>query len=91
MIEIEIPENLCALGRKIKIARVRKRLIKRIEMAVPVERDFIPVIQPRSFHCAIIQPKTGDANDMQLRICSRAETRDIARILRDFGLNEGDA
>jgi hypothetical protein len=50
----------------------------------------IPVIKTGASHGAVIQTKSGHANDMQIGSGSGTKSSDIACILGDFGLNQSN-
>ena len=51
---------------------------------------FIPIIQPRSSHCFVIKSEPGDTNDVKWSPRACTEASDVASVLRDLWLDEGD-
>jgi hypothetical protein len=58
---------------------------------VTSEGYFRPIIQSSPADRAVIEAKSGDSHDMKVSSGGGAESRDIARILRDFWFDESDA
>ena|SRR2546428_1547727 len=64
-------------------------MIKGIKIGVPMKKDFRPVVQAGSAHCAVIKPKARDRDDMQRHAVSRAQSCDVTSVRWYLRLNQG--
>ena len=48
----------------------------------------VPVVQPCAFELAVVDLESQRFHQMKRRACRRAGTCDVARVLRDFRLDE---
>src|SRR5438105_1318195 len=90
IVHLELPVRVISLSlcRKKYESGVGQCLVESFHVAVTMKLNFRPVIQSGAAHGAIIKAKTRHAYDVQRHTGRRAQTRDIARIWRDFRLNK---
>jgi hypothetical protein len=57
---------------------------------MPVQIYFCPIIQPGAFQSAVVHPKSGRADDVQIGKSRRAEARDVSGIRRYFRFDKAN-
>ena len=52
--------------------------------------DVLPVIHAGAFELRVVQLETKRFDEMQRRLCRRAEPRHVARVRRNFRFNQNN-
>jgi hypothetical protein len=63
-------------------------LVKSLEIGMSMQNHFWPIIQARPTHRSVVQTKPGSTNNVKWGSGCRAESRDVACVLRYLGLYE---
>src|SRR5438045_1251617 len=56
---------------------------------MPMKNDLVPIIQSRAPHRAVVEAKTGDADNVQGRHGGGAKPRNVSGVLRNLRFDEG--
>ena len=87
--EFPVAVKLRAAGFDVEKTRFRQRGVKPFEIDMTMQPHFFPVIETGAFEGAVVHPEAGRADDVQIGKSRRAEPRDIARVGRNFGFEQG--
>lgn len=76
------------LGGKVEETTVCLCLVKSFEIGMSMQDHFWPIIQARPAHSSVVQTKPGSTNNVKRGSGCRAESRDVAGVLRYLRLDE---